>query len=71
MRSLIVSQLLPDFAGCALGEMADPTCGPEDVLIRVEAAALGFNPPVCTENWDHEIHYHGFYRQWLKMLEEN
>ena len=36
-----------------------------------EAAALGFNPPVCTENWDHEIHYHGFYRQWLKMLEGN
>ena len=35
------------------------------------AAALGFNPPACTENWDHEIHYHGFYRQWLKMLEEN
>ena len=35
------------------------------------AAELGFNPPACTENWDHEVHYHGFYRQWLKMLEEN
>tara|TARA_R110000868_G_scaffold10313_17_gene50708 strand:- start:5315 stop:6625 length:1311 start_codon:yes stop_codon:yes gene_type:complete len=32
------------------------------------AKQLGFTPAACTENWDHEIHYHGFYRQWLKML---
>ena len=32
------------------------------------AAQLGFTPAACTESWDHEIHYHGFYRQWLKML---
>lgn len=42
MRGLIVSELLPDFAGCALGEMATPAPGPQDVLIRVDAAALGF-----------------------------
>ena len=42
MRGLIVSELLPDFAGCALGDMATPTPGPQDVLIQVEAAALGF-----------------------------
>lgn len=42
MRALIVSDLLADFAGVALGEMADPTIGDGDILIRVEAAALGF-----------------------------
>lgn len=42
MRGLIVSELLPDFAGCALGDMATPTPGTQDVLIQVEAAALGF-----------------------------
>lgn len=42
MRGLIVSELLPDFAGCALGELATPEPGPQDVLIAVEAAALGF-----------------------------
>ena len=42
MRGLIVSDLLPDFTGCALGEMADPQPGPDDVLIKIEATALGF-----------------------------
>lgn len=42
MKALIVSDLLPELAGVALGDMADPQPGAEDVLIRVEAAALGF-----------------------------
>ena len=42
MRGLIVSELLPNFAGCALSELATPEPGPQDVLIEVEAAALGF-----------------------------
>lgn len=33
-----------------------------------DAAALGFEPAACTNNWDHEILFHGFYRQWLKMM---
>ena len=37
--------------------------GPDD-----EARRLGFEPAACTNNWDHEAIYHGFYRQWLKMV---
>ena len=33
-----------------------------------EAKELGFEPQVCTNNWDHEVIYHGFYRHWLKMI---
>jgi benzoate/toluate 1,2-dioxygenase alpha subunit len=32
------------------------------------AKALGFEPAACTDNWDHEVLYHGFYRHWLKMM---
>lgn len=32
------------------------------------AKALGFEPDHCSESWDHEILYHGFYRHWLKMM---
>tara|TARA_B100000686_G_scaffold353209_1_gene457887 strand:- start:365 stop:1675 length:1311 start_codon:yes stop_codon:yes gene_type:complete len=39
------------------------TLGPDD-----EARELGFNPITCTGNWNHEVLYHGFYRQWLKMI---
>ena len=34
-----------------------------------DARALGFAPVACSDNWDHEIIYHGFYRQWLQMLD--
>ena len=33
-----------------------------------DAKALGFEPAACTDNWDHEVLYHGFYRHWLKMM---
>ena len=33
-----------------------------------EAKELGFEPAACTDNWDHEVLYHGFYRHWLKMM---
>ncbi len=33
-----------------------------------EARSLGFTPVACSNNWDHEIIYHGFYRQWLNMM---
>ena len=42
MRALIVSDLQPDFAGVALGEMPDPKPQADEVVLRVEAAALGF-----------------------------
>ena len=33
-----------------------------------DARALGFEPAACSGNWDHEIIYHGFYRQWLRLV---
>ncbi len=39
------------------------TAGADD-----DARALGFEPVASAANWDHEIIYHGFYRQWLGML---
>ena len=36
-----------------------------------EAKELGFEPQACTDNWDHEVLYHGFYRHWLKMMKGN
>ncbi|MAM69041.1 MAG: benzoate 1,2-dioxygenase large subunit [Rhodospirillaceae bacterium] len=33
-----------------------------------DAKALGFEPEVSSDNWDHEVLYHGFYRHWLKMM---
>ena len=33
-----------------------------------DARRLGFEPAASAANWDHEIIYHGFYRQWQRML---
>ena len=33
-----------------------------------DARSLGFEPAGSAANWDHEIIYHGFYRQWQRML---
>lgn len=33
-----------------------------------DAKALGFEPEASSDNWDHEVLYHGFYRHWLKMM---
>ncbi len=33
-----------------------------------EAKALGFEPVASSNNWDHEVLFHGLYRQWIKMM---
>lgn len=35
-----------------------------------DAAAIGCEPVASSHNWDHEIMYRGFYRNWLKRLLE-
>lgn len=49
MRALRVSDLAPDFAGCAVEDVPVPTPGPGEVLLRVRAAALGFPDLLMTE----------------------
>lgn len=49
MKALLVSELGPDFAGCALAEMPDPVRAPGHVLIRVRAASLNFPDLLMTE----------------------
>ncbi len=33
-----------------------------------DAKALGFEPAASSANWDHEVLFHGFYRNWLKLM---
>lgn len=33
-----------------------------------DAKALGFEPEISCPNWDHEVFYHGFYRNWLTQM---
>lgn len=42
MRALIVRELLPDFAGVEVGEVATPEPGPGQVRVRVRAASVNF-----------------------------
>ncbi|MEO8925749.1 MAG: NADPH:quinone oxidoreductase family protein [Caulobacteraceae bacterium] len=42
MRALVVERLAPDFAGCALRDIPDPTPGPGEVRVRVAATAVNF-----------------------------
>lgn len=49
MKALVVSELGPDFAGCALADMPDPVRGDGQVLIRVRAASLNFPDLLMTE----------------------
>jgi NADPH2:quinone reductase len=42
MRALVVENLAPDYAGCAIREVAVPTPGPGEVLVRVRAASVNF-----------------------------
>lgn len=42
MRALSVEALSPDLSGCALIDRPVPQPGPGEVLVRIEAAALGF-----------------------------
>jgi NADPH2:quinone reductase len=49
MKALLVSELGPDFAGCALAELPDPVRAPGQVLIGVRAASLNFPDLLMTE----------------------
>ena len=43
MRALLVEELLPEFDGCRLvDELAPPAAGPDEVQVKIRAAALGF-----------------------------
>ncbi len=42
MRALVVRDLLDDFAGCGVEEVADPVAGPGELLVRVRAASVNF-----------------------------
>jgi NADPH2:quinone reductase len=42
MKALIVSDLLDEFAGCAVQDIAMPKAGAGQVVVRLRAAALGF-----------------------------
>ncbi len=42
MKALMVSDLLDDFAGCAIQDIASPKAPPDHVVVRVKAATLGF-----------------------------
>lgn len=49
MKALVVSQLAPDFAGCALADLPAPGRAEGQVLIRVRATALNFPDLLMTE----------------------
>lgn len=42
MRALVVSELGPDYAGCAVRDIPTPEPGPGEVRVRIEAAAVNF-----------------------------
>jgi NADPH:quinone reductase len=42
VRALVVHELAPDFAGCAVEEVAAPQPGPGELLVRVRAASVNF-----------------------------
>jgi NADPH2:quinone reductase len=42
MRALVVHELLPDYAGCRIDEVAEPEPGPGQVKVRVRAVSVNF-----------------------------
>ncbi|WP_293900599.1 NADPH:quinone oxidoreductase family protein [Phenylobacterium sp.] len=53
MRALVVEQLLPDYAGCVVKEIATPEPGPGEVRIKVRAAAVNF-PDLMQTRGEHQ-----------------
>jgi NADPH2:quinone reductase len=49
MRALVVENLAPDFAGCAVREVPTPTPGPGQVLVAVKAASVNFPDLLMTK----------------------
>ena len=54
MRALVVESLAADFAGCAVRDVAVPTPGPGQVLVRVAAASVNF-PDLLMTNGDYQL----------------
>jgi NADPH2:quinone reductase len=42
MRALVVEDLAPDFAGCAVRDVPTPSPGPGEVLVRIRVASVNF-----------------------------
>lgn len=42
MRALVVEELAPNYAGCAIREVTTPQPGPGEALVRVRAASVNF-----------------------------
>jgi NADPH2:quinone reductase len=42
MRALVVHALLPDYAGCRIDEVPEPSPGPGQVLVKVKAVSVNF-----------------------------
>ena len=53
MRALVVEQLLPDYAGCVVKDVPIPEPGPDEVRIRVRAAAVNF-PDLMQTRGEHQ-----------------
>jgi NADPH2:quinone reductase len=53
MRALVVEQLLPDYAGCVVKDIATPQPGPDEVRIKVRAAAVNF-PDLMQTRGEHQ-----------------
>jgi NADPH:quinone reductase len=54
MRALLVKALAADFAGCAVEEVATPTPGPGEVLVRVRGASVNF-PDLLMTRGDYQL----------------
>jgi NADPH2:quinone reductase len=42
MRALVVHELLPDYAGCRIDEVAEPSPGPGQVKVKLKAVSVNF-----------------------------
>jgi NADPH2:quinone reductase len=53
MRAMVVEELAPDYAGCALKEIPIPQPGPGEVRVKVRAAAVNF-PDLMQTRGEHQ-----------------